>query len=225
MAENGHGCSSRFNPCSGAWRRHGLRSPRGNTAAAKPEEPAKKQEKNAPIKNGQAGADQAALTTVAPILQKYCVSCHGGKKPKGDLALDTLPMDFGANGAAWKGVLERLIDQTMPPKGKSQPNAAESKIVRDWITAGLNAYQQERSQTQGRAGLRRLNRAEYENTVRDLLGVDVDLKDLLPADASEVNGFDNGAEALHVSSFLMDSYLEAAERAWTRPSPTGRSRG
>ena len=120
------------------------------------------------------------LTTVAPILQKYCVSCHGGKKPKGDLALDTLPPDFGANGAAWNGVLERLIDQTMPPEGKSQPNAADSKIVRDWITAGLNAYQQERSQTQGRAGLRRLNRAEYENTVRDLLGVDLDLKDLLP---------------------------------------------
>ena len=59
--------------------------------------------------------------------------------------------------------------------------------------------------------LRRLNRAEYENTVRDLLGVDVDLKDLLPADTS-ANGFDNGAEALHVSSFLMEQYLEAADK-------------
>ena len=59
--------------------------------------------------------------------------------------------------------------------------------------------------------LRRLNRAEYENTVRDLLGVDVDLKDLLPADTS-ANGFDNSAEALHVSSFLMEQYLEAADR-------------
>ena len=150
---------------------------------------------------------------MAPILQKYCVSCHGGKKPKGDLALDTLPTDFGANGAAWNGVLERLIDQTMPPKGKSQPNAADSKIVRDWITAGLNAYQQERSQTQGRTGLRRLNRVEYENTVRDLLGVDIDLKEPLPVEASGSGGFDNDAEALHVSSFLMEKELQAAERA------------
>ena len=64
-----------------------------------------------------------------------------------------------------------------------------------------------------RAGssLRRLNRAEYENTVRDLLGVDIDLKDLLPPDTS-ANGFDNGAEALHVSSFLMEQYLEAADK-------------
>ena len=59
--------------------------------------------------------------------------------------------------------------------------------------------------------LRRLNRAEYANTVRDLLGVDVDLKDLLPPDTS-TSGFDNSAEALHVSSYLMESYLEAADR-------------
>src|SRR5262249_53125591 len=59
--------------------------------------------------------------------------------------------------------------------------------------------------------IRRLNRAEYENTVRDLLGVDIDLKDVLPSD-TPVNGFDNGAEALHVSSFLMEQYLEAADK-------------
>src|SRR5262249_26593161 len=59
--------------------------------------------------------------------------------------------------------------------------------------------------------IRRLNRSEYENTVRDLLGVDVDLKDVLPSD-TPVNGFDNGAEALHVSSFLMEQYLEAADK-------------
>ena len=59
--------------------------------------------------------------------------------------------------------------------------------------------------------IRRLNRAEYENTVRDLLGVDIDLKEVLPPD-TPVNGFDNGAEALHVSSFLMEQYLEAADK-------------
>src|SRR5262249_11426418 len=59
---------------------------------------------------------------------------------------------------------------------------------------------------------RRLNRIEYQNTVRDLLGIDVDFQEMLPADSS-ANGFDNVGEALHVSSFLMDKYLEAADTA------------
>ena len=92
---------------------------------------------------------------VRPLLQKYCVSCHSGKKPKGDLALDSMSPDFGTNGAAWNGVLERLNDHTMPPKGKPQPSDSEGKTVKDWVTGGLKAYQQDRAQTQGRALLRR----------------------------------------------------------------------
>src|SRR5665213_1785583 len=68
-----------------------------------------------------------------------------------------------------------------------------------------------RRAAEGRVVLRRLNRAEYANTVRDLLGVDIDLGDLLPPDTS-TSGFDNSAEALHTSSYLMQSYLEAADR-------------
>src|SRR5207237_594781 len=65
---------------------------------------------------------------------------------------------------------------------------------------------------EGRVALRRLNRVEYENTVRDLLGVEIDLKEMLPLDTS-AHGFDNIGEALHVSSFLMERYLEAADAA------------
>ena len=64
---------------------------------------------------------------------------------------------------------------------------------------------------EGRVVMRRLNRAEYANTMRDLLGVEVDLGDLLPPDTS-VSGFDNSAEGLHTSSFLLRNYLEAADR-------------
>src|SRR5437868_2423315 len=119
--------------------------PEGNTAAAKPEEPAKKLEENIPIKHAQAGADQPALAPITPVLQKYCVSCHSGKKPKGDLALDSMSADFGTNGAAWNEVLERLNNHTMPSKGKPQPSDSEGKIVKDWITSGLKAYQQEQA--------------------------------------------------------------------------------
>jgi hypothetical protein len=83
--------------------------------------------------------------------------------------------------------------------------------VTDWIRGRAEAAGAARGSAQGRVPIRRLNRAEYQNTVRDLLGVDIDLKDLLPPDAT-VNGFDNGAEALHVSSFLMEQYLEAADK-------------
>src|SRR5436190_19982806 len=117
----------------------------GDGTAAQPEE-------------NTASADHPALAPITPVLQKYCVNCHSGEKPKGDLALDSLSPDFGANGAAWNGVLERLNDHTMPPKGKPQPSDSEGQTVKDWVTIGLTSYQQERARTQGRALLRRLNR-------------------------------------------------------------------
>jgi hypothetical protein len=149
---------------------------------------------------------------VSPVLKKYCLGCHAGKKAKGDLALDTLIPDFDKNGPAWKEVLSRLDDHSMPPKGKPQPTTEERAAVRQWIAAGLKAQQAWRVATQGRALLRRLNRVEYINTIRDLLGVDVNLIDLLPEDG-KASGFDNVDTALDLSSTLLERYLEAAELA------------
>ncbi len=80
-----------------------------------------------------------------------------------------------------------------------------------WIGQRASAAEAARRATEGRVVLRRLNRAEYANTVRDLLGVEVDLSDLLPPDTS-TSGFDNSAELLHTSSYLLQSYLDAADR-------------
>src|SRR5438445_4022794 len=99
----------------------------------------------------------------------------------------------------------------MPPEEEPRPPEKDVAALTAWIRARAEAAEGARLATQGRVPIRRLNRAEYENTVRDLLGVDVDLKDVLPED-TPVNGFDNGAEALHVSSFLMEQYLEAADK-------------
>src|SRR5689334_10475179 len=73
--------------------------------------------------------------TVAHILKTYCVSCHGGDKPKADLPLDKISGDFGKNSDAWKGVLDRLSDGSMPPKGKPRPSTGEMKAVTDWVSA------------------------------------------------------------------------------------------
>ncbi len=150
---------------------------------------------------------------IKPLFAKHCQSCHRGDKPKGDFLVESLSPDFSdnANRKRWLSVLEQVKAGTMPPKEKPRPAAEELKVLTDWISKHATAAEAARSAAQGRVVLRRLNRAEYANTVRDLLGVDVDLKDLLPLDTS-TNGFDNSAEALHVSSCLMETYLEAADR-------------
>ncbi len=150
---------------------------------------------------------------IRPLLVAHCSRCHSSdaKDPKGKFRVDKLSSDFAdaVNRDRWLGVLKRVTAGEMPPKAEPRPAAKDMRAVTDWITAGLAATPAKNS---GRVALRRLNRIEYENTVRDLLGVDIDLREMLPPDTS-ANGFDNNGEALHTSSFLMDRYLEAADTA------------
>src|SRR5262245_31987576 len=150
---------------------------------------------------------------VPPFLGQHCKECHTGDKPKGKFRIDSLTQDFNdkANREKWLAALEQVKSGAMPPEGKPRPPEKDIAALAEWINGRVATAEAARNAAQGRVPMRRLNRAEYENTVRDLLGVDLDLKDLLPPDTS-ANGFDNAAEALHVSSFLMEQYLEAAER-------------
>ena len=147
------------------------------------------------------------------FFEKHCQTCHSGPKPKGKFLLESLSKDFSdkTNRERWQTVLEQVKSGTMPPKGKPRPSEQDAAALTDWIGKRVAAQESARSAAQGRVVLRRLNRAEYANTVRDLLKVDVDLTDLLPLETS-TNGFDNSAEASHVSSYLMETYLEAADR-------------
>jgi hypothetical protein len=144
---------------------------------------------------------------------KHCQACHGGSKPKGDFQLKSLMRDFSDkdNRLHWLAVLEQVEAGNMPPAKRPRPSAKEVKGLTDWISERVAKAEADQRATQGRVVLRRLNRNEYANTVRDLLGVNVELKDLLPLNASS-SGFDNSAEALHVSSYLMENYLAAADR-------------
>jgi mono/diheme cytochrome c family protein len=172
-------------------------------------------------------AAPAASLTDAPaaaFLKEHCLRCHGPEKAKGDLRLDQLDMDFSKSATLgrWWEVLTRVQSGEMPPKKEPRPEAAQLQaFVRQLSTRLSEAGAKRRAE--GRVVLRRLNRTEYENTVRDLLGVQTPLKDLLPQDSS-ADGFDNIGEALHTSSFLLDRYLEAADTALNqaianRPQP------
>jgi mono/diheme cytochrome c family protein len=152
--------------------------------------------------------------TIRPILTKNCIECHGPEKPKGDLRLDTLAPDFTVEAAreSWRKVQEQLRSGTMPPKKKPRLAPKDLETLTAWVGAGLDSAEGARRAREGRVVVRRLNRNEYQNTIRDLLGVEIDLVDLLPLDTSS-HGFDNLGEAMHISSFLMERYLEAADKA------------
>jgi mono/diheme cytochrome c family protein len=155
-----------------------------------------------------------AAHDIAPaFFAKHCRSCHGGPEPKGEFSLDDLQPDFAdqVNRQRWLRIVEQLRGGTMPPEGEPQPTADEITAVMEWIDQQVAVAESAAIAAQGRTVLRRLNRAEYVNTVRDLLAVDVELKDLLPPDTS-ITGFDTSAESMHVSSYLMKSYLDSAER-------------
>ncbi|HEX3998381.1 MAG TPA: DUF1592 domain-containing protein [Pirellulales bacterium] len=179
------------------------------------------------------GAEAAAPQTdarqfdnvIRPILAANCLACHSGQKPKGDFRLDQLKPDFDDEATCdrWLMVFDRVSAGEMPPKAKPRPPAKDVARLTDWISGRAEAAAAT-NPTQGRVVLRRLNRTEYENTVRDLLGVEVDLKDALPLDSS-ANGFDNVGGALHTSSFLIEKYLDAANIALdqaiaNRPRPS-----
>lgn len=156
----------------------------------------------------------ATSTTADPreFFAQHCYQCHSGDKPKGELDLKGLKLDLSSqqNRQEWLKVVEQLQAGTMPPPDEPRPTQEEVAKAKDWLSTQIAAAEAADNAANGRVVLRRLNRAEYQNTVRDLLLVDVDVKDLLPADTT-TSGFDNSAESLHTSSFLLSSYLEAAD--------------
>ena len=149
-----------------------------------------------------------------PLLARHCVECHRGDKPKGNLRLDNLTLDLAdaVTRQHWTAVVERLRAGEMPPQEKARPPEKEVQALTDWLAPRVTAADAAARAAQGRVVLRRLNRVEYENTVNDLLGIKVSLKEHFPADGS-ANGFDNAAAANHTSAFLMEKYLEAADTA------------
>jgi mono/diheme cytochrome c family protein len=148
------------------------------------------------------------------VLTEHCVECHGGEQPKGKLSLKDLAWNLtdAASRESWHAVVKQLEWGQMPPGDRPRPPEAEIQGLMEWISPRLAAAEADVRAKEGRVTLRRLNRVEYENTVRDLLGMHINLKDQLPLD-SMADGFDNAGAAHHTSSFLMEKYLEAADIA------------
>jgi hypothetical protein len=147
----------------------------------------------------------------AGLVQKYCLTCHSARVKTGGLSLEGMnPAEAAAHSDVWEKVVMKLRGGMMPPQGMPRPDEAtlETFVVSLEQTIDRGAQGTIRP---GYKPVHRLNRTEYGNAVRDLLDLEVDVTDLLPAD-DESNGFDNIAGVLRVSPSLLEQYLSAARR-------------
>ena len=167
-----------------------------------------------PTNTGQTADARQFEDQFRPLLSRHCLDCHSGEKPKGKLGLDNLIVNFtdAATRKRWAAVIKRLRAAEMPPKEQPRPTEKEIQALTEWLSLRAADADSTVRATEGRVVLRRLNRVEYENTVRDLLGITIHFKEQLPQDGS-ADGFDNASAAHHTSSFLMEKYLEAADTA------------
>ncbi len=162
----------------------------------------------------QTPAAQDTPAAYQEMLNKYCITCHNQKAriPAGaPLALDVVNLkDPAANPDVWEKVVRKLGVGAMPPQGSPRPETAELTRFRSSLITSLDSAAA-RKNSPGRYVLHRLNRTEYANAVRDVLGVTVDVKELLPSDGGDF-GFDNIASALKITPMLLEGYLTAALR-------------
>src|SRR5205809_2176721 len=142
-------------------------------------------------------------------LEQYCVGCHSGPTPFAGLNLQPLDAsDLEANGIIWEKVLRKLRNREMPPAGMPRPDEATYDALVKYIETGRDRLAEVKPNP-GRATLHRLNRTEYANAINDLLALEIDVAELLPADDIGY-GFDNIGDVLSVSPLLMERYLATA---------------
>ena len=148
----------------------------------------------------------------ASLVTKYCVTCHNERLKTANLLLDKADADQVSNSAdTWEKVVVQLRSRAMPPVNMPRPDNATYDAVATWLETELDRAAAARPNPGRPADLHRLNRTEYANAVRDLLGVEIDPTSMLPPDA-QAHGFDTNADALGVEPALLDRYLTAAAK-------------
>lgn len=173
-----------------------------------------------PLYANAPATDAGFSKTVAPFVQKNCAMCHNDKLKTGGLSL-TGYTDAGGvrnNRGVWERVEARLRAGEMPPKGIPRPKTEDINAVTSWIDSTFTAVDRRAAPDPGHLTAHRLNRAEYNNTVRDLLAINFQPASDFPADDSGY-GFDNIGDVLSVSPVLMDKYLAAAEKIARKAIP------
>lgn len=163
-----------------------------------------------------AHADEAAKfkNGVLPMLDNLCFDCHEPGLSKGNvefLATEEIS-GIASMREEWRNVATQIGNRTMPPPDKPQPTDQEREFIVNWINDHLIKTACDAGPYAGYVTARRLNRFEYDNTVHDLLGVDLEFRHSLPIDGGAGEGFNNNGESLFLPPMLMERYLEAAQQ-------------
>lgn len=157
---------------------------------------------------------------VQPLLTRYCYDCHGDGMDKGQVAFDTFKTqeDLVNNHDLWLDVLKNVRAGIMPPEKKPQPSPEEKELLERWIKR-VSFRIDPANPDPGRVTVRRLNRIEYRNTIRDLMGIDFNTEVEFPPDDTG-HGFDNMGDVLTVSPMLLENTSQPQNRSLRKPFPT-----
>ena len=172
---------------------------------------------------GSGGLSAAPDPALLPFLENHCYDCHDSATKKGRFDLEVLSGNLSdpAAMAAWVKVHDRLAAGEMPPKKKDTPPMEESSLFLNALAQSLGATDQDRAGTEGRSTMRRLNRLEYENSLRDLLTAPwLDIREILPEDGVS-HRFHKSGGALDISHIQMARYMQAADEALRAVAATG----
>ena len=185
-------------------------------------------------------AAPASATSTRSFLNRYCVTCHNERIVQGrgeppsplvsrlrsvDLTLDTVDVaDPSANAEVWERVILKLRARSMPPAGRPRPDAATHDAVASWLETEIDRATADIPNPGRTHTVHRLSRTEYNNAIRDLFALDIDVEGLLPGDETLDTGFDNNANLLTITTVHLERYLSAARkitRLATGLPPTG----
>jgi len=145
-------------------------------------------------------------------MAKYCVHCHNEDERTSGIRVDDLSGALDDEQLfLWKDVLKQVSDEAMPPEDELQPTPEERRIFVEWLSQAMLAAKSRRAENNG--SVRRLTLSQYRNTLRDLLGIENDLTDVLPPDAVSKDGFVNNIQTMLLSPLLIEAYFEIAEKA------------
>ncbi|MDQ1470138.1 MAG: hypothetical protein QOJ99_1618 [Bryobacterales bacterium] len=147
------------------------------------------------------------------FLNQYCASCHGAKTPAGGLNIAALEITRPDQMDRWTRLANRVRNSEMPPRGVPAPALADRTSFLNWIDETLHSQVCASGPSAGLSPIRRLNRAEYTATIRELLNIHIDVGHDLPADGAGGQGFDNAAEVLFLSPLLAEKYMDAAKKS------------
>ena len=151
--------------------------------------------------------------TVSAAVNQYCIACHNKRAQTAGLVLEGMDYDnLSLDAETWEAVISKLRSQTMPPPGRPRPEQATYHDMASWMETELDTVAFIKPQAGRTETFHRLNRSEYQNSIRDLLDLDIDVEALLPGDLAYEHGFDNNGDVLSISPDLLARYLSAARK-------------